>query len=104
VTEISEVMIEIVELAARLGVTEIYELPGCWEHAVDDGWWLALNGHREPVACSRGPEVPPLSAYVEWYGWPAGIVGFHGGVVAAGSEANEDALLEALRAAGGTSE
>lgn len=96
---IPEVFFEIMNLAEARGVRRINELPGCWELALDKQWWIALNGHREPVKCSRGADVPPFACYVEFNGWPAGLVspGPEGGVLAAGQAANEDALIEALR-------
>lgn len=95
----TEVFGAIVDLAAALRVTRINQLPGCWEHAIDELWWLALNGHRTPVRCSRGVVVEPFHAYVEWNGWPAGVLSPDGGLLAAGALANEDALIEALRKA-----
>jgi hypothetical protein len=94
----SEVFFEIVQLGMAAGAERINELPGCWEYQVSDGWWIAVNGHREPKTCSKGAEVPPFHAYVEWCGFPAGIVGPRGGVIAAGEAANEDTLIGALRA------
>lgn len=91
---------EIVELALRLGVRRINELPACWEHQVDEQWWVAVNGHREEIACSTGAKVPPFCAYVTFNEWPAGILHPDGGVLAAGAAANEDALIDALRKAG----
>lgn len=95
-----EVFAEIAALAQRLGVRSIKDLPGCWEHDVDGHWWIAVNGHRIPMKCSRGPEVHPFTVYVEWKGWPAGIITPDGGTLAAGDAANEDALIAALKAAG----
>ena len=89
----------IADLCFARGVTGINALPGCHEFAVDEHWWVAVNGHGEPVACSHGPEVPPYSAYVEWNGWPGGIFNRAGGAFAAGSAANEDAFIAALEKA-----
>ncbi len=94
--EITELFAAIVGFAEKSGVREITKLPGCWEFSPAEGWWIAVNGHREPMKCSRGPEVAPFRAYVEWNGFPAGIIGPHDGVLAAGSLANESALLAAL--------
>jgi hypothetical protein len=94
---VSELMLAIMELAERLGVSKINELPGCWEHRVDEHWWIALNGHREETLCENGTSVPPFHAYIEFNDWPAGLVGLNGGAIAAGTIANEDSLLAALR-------
>lgn len=91
-----------VELANHLGVANIKELPGCWEYQLDEAWWFAMNGHRETVVCSRGMVVPPFSLYVEYYGWPAGILRAPGdGEFAAGTGANPLAFAEAVRRAMG---
>jgi hypothetical protein len=92
-----EVMVLIVDLAEALGVTKINKMPGCWELAVDDLWWFAVNGHTEPTECSHGASVPPMSAYLEYNGWPAGICDAGGGIVAAGAAANESTLVDALK-------
>lgn len=96
-----DVFESIVMLAERLGVEAISTLPGCWEVQVDERWWFAVNGHREPIACSKGPTVPPVHVYVEFNGWPAGILSPAGGEFAAGAAANADAFIAALAAHGG---
>lgn len=89
----------IAEFAHRKGVKSIKDLPACWEAAVGDHWWIAVNGHGVPVACSHGGDVPPFSAFVEFNGWPAGILDPMGGVIAAGELANEQTFRAALEAA-----
>ena len=98
--DVSELMMEVVALAERLGVKRINELPGCWELQVDDDWWIACNGHREPMECSRGMKVQPFEVGVYWGDWPAGQFGAGGGVIASGAAANEETLLAALKARG----
>ena len=88
-----------VDLALALGAERICELPGCWEHQVDEQWWIAMNGHREETPCTHGPTVLPFHIYVEFNGWPAGFVAHDGGCLAAGLFANEDSLIDALEAA-----
>lgn len=79
------------------GAVNLKDHPGCWERSVDERWWVAANGHSTPTPCSRGGEpIPPYSFYIEFNGWPAGIVGPGGGVVAAGELANEETLRAAL--------
>lgn len=98
--EIKEAFFEIVKLAERLGLSGLNKFPGCWEHQVDGQWWIALNAHKEPMTCSMGAEVPPFHAYVQFNGWPAGVIDPRGGIIAAGKVANEDTFIEALKAAG----
>lgn len=94
-----EVMLAIADLCFARGEAPVNKYAGCWECEVDEHWWVALNGHLEPVACSRGPSVPQFSMYVEFNGWPAGIIDTGDGVIAAGELANEDTFLAAVREA-----
>lgn len=96
----SEIFEAVAILAAALGVKKINQLPGCWEHQVDARWWIAVNGHAKPTNCSRtsGP-IDPYTCYIEFDGWPAGLVSPYGGALAAGEAANEEALIVALNAA-----
>jgi hypothetical protein len=108
--EIKEAFMAVVELAEALGVERIDRLPGCWEHKVDAQWFIAVNGHTTPKAI-RGFAggaaampgevlfIDPLHVYLEFNGFPAGIIGMRSGLLAAGSAANEDTLIAALRAA-----
>lgn len=98
--QISEAMSEIAALAERLGIARINEREGCWEHRIDDHWSISCNGHQETTKNSQGVEVPPFSVYVEWCGWPAGIINPYGGAIAAGAAANEAAFVDALRKCG----
>lgn len=98
-----EVMCLVVDLAEAMGVRSIKDLPGCWEVDLGGGWWMAVNGHREPTRCSRQPEkfaggVAPFCAYFEFNGWPAGVISPRDGCMAAGAAANEGTLVEALKA------
>ena len=101
---ISVAFAEMAALAARSGVSKINELPGCWERSVGDvgDWWFSVNGHDETIKNSRGQDVPPYSAAVYWGDWAAGIIDMHGGILAAGSAANEEAFIAALREAKGS--
>ena len=92
----TEVFSKMVDLGVALGRRDIAKLPGCWEEQVDAAWWFAINPHRESVQCSKGAAVPEFTAYVEFNGWPAGFINPHGGTMAAGRIANEDALIAAL--------
>jgi len=98
--KVSIASVAVADLAAALGVSSIKELPGCWEYNLDENWFIAVNGHREPTACSKNFKVAPFHCYVEWCGWPAGE--FHptrGGFIAAGGAANEDTFIEAIQRA-----
>lgn len=94
--QVSVVFSEIVALSTKLGVKNINQLDGCWEYCVDDQWWIAVNGHGTPTKCTKGTEVEPFGCYVEYNGWPAGILNPFGGIIAYGSEVNEDTLIAAL--------
>jgi hypothetical protein len=88
-------------LADALGVRDICNLPGCWEHQVDEQWWIAVNGRRSPSKPSRGPTpIEPFHVYVEFKGWPAALFRIGGdGTFAAGTAANEDTFVAACVAA-----
>ncbi len=90
---------KLVELGLALGFKSVSQLDGCAEFAIDDQWWCALNGHRERTKCTRGAEVPSFHAYVEFNGWPAGVISPRGGEFVAGAAANEDAFIAALESA-----
>jgi len=97
---VSLAFVQVAKLCEALGVEAINRLPGCWEHQVDDNWFIAANGHREPTKCTKGITVQPFHCYVEWNGFPAGE--FHpieGGFIAMGQLANEDTFIEALQRA-----
>lgn len=89
----------IIQLGNALGVRDINQLPGCWEHAVDDQWRIALNGHGDERTAFGRATVPPYHIYVEYNGWPAGLIGPAGGVIAAGDGATEDTFIAAVEAA-----
>jgi hypothetical protein len=99
IVNMSESFFEICQLADRLGVSNIGNMTGCWEHAVDEHWWMAINGHASEMKCSRGATVPAFHAYIEYNGWPAGFISPNGGIIAAGAAANEDAFIAALKLA-----
>lgn len=98
---LTEAFVAIADLASALGVGNLKARPGCWEHKVDEDWWIYLNAHGEPTRCSQGVEVPPYSAFIMFRGLPAGVIDPGGGVIAASRDANEDAFIAALRAAAG---
>lgn len=85
---ITEVFAKIAELAHVLNVTNIKDLPGCWQPALPDPWKLAVNGHEE--AMSAGDEehiiirIPPYEAAVWYNGWLAGLISPLEGVILSG--------------------
>lgn len=89
----------VAELATALGVRAIHRLPGCWEYQIDEQWWIAINGHDEPVTCSTGARVDPFHIFVTYNGWPAGILTPFAGTLAAGAAANEETFIAAIEAA-----
>ena len=96
--QFAEAFIEVGQYGFRQGARSISKSPGCWESQVDKRWWIAINPHKVPTKCSTGHEVPPVSVYIQYNGWPAGELNPRGGWIAAGEGANEDTFIEALRA------
>jgi hypothetical protein len=94
--DIAEAYLALIELAVAAGARNARDLPGCFEHRIDDAWWMAANAGTAPRLASNGMEVPGLSVYVERQGWPAGIIHMQGGTMIAGTE---DELIAACRAA-----
>jgi hypothetical protein len=94
---VGEAYAKILELGAALGAKRIDLLPGCWSRDFGPGWRVAVNGHDTPTD-HDGASIPPCEAFVWWQGWPAGSIGLHGGIIAAGEVANEAAFIRALDA------
>ena len=65
-----------------------------------DGWGVELNATGVDV----GKTLPAYGAAISWGGFPAGIVDPNGGVIAAGSAANEATFREWLETAKEVSE
>jgi hypothetical protein len=101
---LSVVFAKVVDLAIARGAERINSLPGCWVHAVDEHWTVAVNGHAEPTSAepegAMAVDVPPYCVAVWWHGWLAGFVTAAGGVIAAHPDgANEDRLIADLDSA-----
>lgn len=96
---LSLAMVRVCDLAFALGVRDLNKRPDCWEHQIDSRWWIAVNGRSEPTKCTHGPMVQPYQCYIEFNGFPAGIIDPYGGCIAAGEVANEDSFVEAVEAA-----
>ena len=96
---ITEAFLGLALLAEHDGVGSINQMPGCWHRAFKP-WAIWLNGHGEPRQGGPGGdiEVPGYHCYVEFNGWPAGLINPRGGVIAAGSAANEDSFIAAIEA------
>jgi hypothetical protein len=96
----------IAELGIAAGAAPINRFNNCWEFQVDDQWWIAMNGHQTPRPASSengaSAKVPfsvdPFYCYIEYNGWPAGLICPLGGTIAAGIGANEDTFIAAIRA------
>lgn len=91
-----------VDLALSLGHQQIANLPGAWEHRVDEHWTVAINGKEEPVevepdGCMR-VKLEPYHLAVWWRGWLAGLLTPCFGVLLG---ADEDSLIAALKTATG---
>ena len=97
--QVIEAFLGLALLAEHDGVTEINKLPGCW-HREFKPWAIWMNAHTDTR--KGGPtgdiEVPPFHCYVEFNGWPAGLINPRGGVIAAGAAANEDSFIAAIEA------
>lgn len=102
IDSIPEVLSVFAQLAIRLGATPLNQHAGCWQLALDRNWHVAMNAHREEH--NGGPTggmefaVPPFTLAVWWNGWLAGTIDPTGGVIAAGSGANEESLIAAIKA------
>ena len=89
----------IVNYALSHGVRSLADRPGLWEVQIDEHWWIALNPHDEKLKCSHGADVSFGHCYIEWNGWPAGMITPYDGIIAAGALANEDSFIAAVKAA-----
>lgn len=89
----------VVDLGLALGLRNVGQMNKCWEHQVDDDWWIALNPKPEPIKCSKDIEVPGGNIWIEYRGFPAGIIGFNDGRMV--GDGTEDKFIEAVRAATG---
>jgi hypothetical protein len=94
---VCEAFAAIADLCIALDAAPTNQYPGCWELRLDAHWEIAFNGHEESMRSTHGVVVQPYHCYVQFNGWPAGVFGPHGGVIAAGELANEEAFLAAVR-------
>jgi len=96
-SSVCEAFAAIADLCIALGAAPANRFEDCWELRIDSQWEIAFNGHEESRRSSYGVVVQPFHCYVQFNGWPAGVFGPLGGVIAAGECANEDTFLEAVR-------
>lgn len=69
-----------------------------WERKIAGGHWvIKFNGTKETRKAGDA-DLRPYSVYVEWCGWPAGIIDPAGGIIATGAMANEDTFIAAIEA------
>jgi len=93
---IPEALTVVMKLAKYDKVVPITKFDNCWERQIDDNWFIAFNGHKENKLTSTKVEVLGFTCYVEFNGFPAGIIDPSGGIIAAGEIANEDTFIEAI--------
>lgn len=91
---VSEAFALVCELAIKDGVDKMPR--GMWERDIGN-WHISLNRTLEERANAKGMKVPEFSVMLEWNGFPAGIIDPNGGMIAAGSEANEDSFIAAIK-------
>lgn len=90
---------KVVELGIAAGAAPLNKLEGCWEYQIDARWWIAMNGHKQDRLATTGEVVKPFTVYIKYNGWPAGILDFGGGIIAAGEGANENTFIAAIEVA-----
>ena len=93
-----DLFVLIATIAEHDGAAPLNERDGVWVRRLDDDWLIAVNGHLEPREY-EGVAVPPFTCYVEYNGWPAGMLTPFDGALAAGESANLDTFATALRQA-----
>jgi hypothetical protein len=89
--QVAECFSKVADLAHALGVKHINELPGLWEHQVNDEWKVSANGHDNTIEC-----CPPGSIKIENLKYfCVGVVSARGGCIMGGQEA-EDSFIAAV--------
>lgn len=82
----------VAELAHILGVKNLNQSTGCWEHQIDQSWTIRLNPHQETI-----DGIGPFEMAISFNGWPAGLIHpTQGGIIAVGSAANENTFIAAV--------
>lgn len=88
----------VIKYALAKGDKNLNERPGLVYYRFGDEWELWANPHREIYKTPLGVNVDPFTFYVEFNGFPAGVLAPNGGWIAAGDLANEDSFIEAVKA------
>ena len=75
-----------------------------WHYKISDKWEIWINGNKVKAAGIRSDGRPtsmlnPYEAYIEFNGWPAGIMTPFESMIAHGTIANIFTLRDAIRAA-----
>jgi len=74
---------------------------GVWQCRLDARWTITANGHDTPQEYDAlggfHHQIPPLTVFVEFDDWPAGIIDARGAEIAAGQLANASTLRRAIR-------
>lgn len=97
---ICEAFGKVAELCMARHEEPLTKYPGCWECTIDEHWKIAVNGHAEPKVCSLSTlPIEPFHCFIDFNGWPAGLMSPYGGTIAAGEAANEVTFIEAVNAA-----
>jgi len=99
---LSEAFLLIGELAEKLGVTPLINHPGLWTHSIPGikggTWRWALNAHQEALVDEEsGVAVEFAHCFLQWSGWPAGMLTPYGGWICSGEAANEGTFIAALK-------
>lgn len=88
---ISEVYSKVADLCLARGIRSIKDRPGLTIVEIDKHWTVKINPHRGDIE-----NIPFGHMYVEFNGWPAGLISPYEGTIAAGEAANEDTLIDAI--------
>ena len=92
----------LIKLAKSREAIPLNKYRDCWYTRLNEQWELAANSHREPKECERfDPPVtiPPFHFYAAFNGWPAAMISAAHAEIAAGTAANADTLLQAIKMA-----
>jgi len=82
------------ELETR-GYANLREYPGILELELESGRWkFEIHAQDQEIDGLKMPDVR-----IHFNGWPAGVMGPGGGLMAAGEVANEDAMIATLKQA-----
>lgn len=100
---LAEIWALVVDIADAHDATPMTKHPRPWYLRIDEQWEISINGGRQPAHCTQisGQPTAPIPAthmLVQFNGFPAGLLSPYDGVIAAGTTANDNTLIAALRA------